>query len=650
MFVPPLMTLLRGPQPVFSEFTLSGPSGSCAVYLATLDKTLVAWYSVGAGGYKTTWIAAYDHPTATWSERYAVGNFLLADDAHGQASICQDADGYIYVFYGSHVTPQPWSISTAPNDITAWTQQTALTGTQTYPHANVVGGVIYLMQRNDANTSRRTHVVRTATPSGGNATFSAMTTLVDLGADSRFYIGQCLVSGTDIHFVAKRVNAADTAGRGVYYFVYKTTTGAVTNHDGSFSVASGSLPVSLTDANANCRLFDHGTGEGDTPAFCFDSAGDPHVIFVDNGGSGGVYALKHIKRTAGVWSSPATVESSIFIEYPGAIGYKAVTKISPGAAAGSVEIWYVRDADGAKMRKIRDSGGTFSHAETIMTAPGTDLLVSHEAVREGHANFRNIFSEAIGSLATPGDAGAKTLRFYGWGDNGSVGGHVPQDLIDPHFANVSLLLGFEHRDGAIIAVNEAPSCIAQSARGGNAQIDTAQKKYGNSSLLLDGTGDFLSFPNTGKFGVAQGDFTVEWFFRRNASKLQVMLSRRPNVGSAEWVTYLLADNRPFLGVFNGAGAVVSITGVTATNSGQWYHFEVTRSGSTWRLFLDGVLEASGTESAAPLADTSTLNIGREQSATSARDFNGWIDEVRFTSGVCRHTATFTPPAAAHPRR
>lgn len=647
MFVPPLMTLLRGPQPIALNKSLSGPSGNCAAYFASVGKTILTWYTVGVSGYKSACVAAYDHATDTWSEAYTVGNFLLADDAHGQTSICQDADGFFYVFFGSHASPQHWSISNVANDITGWTQQTALTGAQTYPHAILVGSVIYLLLRNDAVLSRRPLALRTATPASGSATFSAMSSLVDFGANSRFYISECHVVGTDIHFAATRPNDIDTSRRGVYYFVYKTATGALTNHDGSFSVASGSLPMSLSDANTNCRLFDHGSGEGDTPSLVFDSAGDPHVVFIDNGGSGSTYTIKHIKRTSGTWSSPANVDSPIFIEYPGA-GYKTVYKTNQGAAAGSIEIWYVKDSTGHKMRAIRDSGGVFSAGEALVTTVGPELLVSHERVRNGLPEFRAVFSQATGSLTTPGDAGAFPLKFYGWGDAGPLLPKIPQDTIDPLFANVSLLLGCEHRDGAITLVNDAPQSILMASRNGQAQIDTAQFKFGSASMLLDGTGDFFTYPHSGNFSVANGDITVEAFIRRNgASKQQVIVGKRGAL--SEWVLYVLADNRVLVGAFNAGGAVVSLPSVATISTGVWYHVEFDRVGTTWYLFVDGNLEGSVVESASPATNGTALFIGRD-STTTARDWNGWIDEVRITSGAARHTATFTPPAAAHPRR
>ena len=67
------------------------------------------------------------------------------------------------------------------------------------------------------------------------------------------------------------------------------TTGAVKNHDGSFSVAAASLPVTLTQADAHFKLFDSGSNQGDLPSYDFDSNGDTHLLYGD--GSGTAYTL-----------------------------------------------------------------------------------------------------------------------------------------------------------------------------------------------------------------------------------------------------------------------------------------------------------------------------------------------------------------------
>jgi hypothetical protein len=185
---------------------------------------------------------------------------------------------------------------------------------------------------------------------------------------------------------------------------------------------------------------------------------------------------------------------------------------------------------------------------------------------------------------------------------------------------------------------------------GNAQADTAQKKFGNASLKLDGTGDYVTFPNDPRWQVGNGDFCVECWVRPNATKLQAIVCKRPGAGlTSEWVAYIDATGKLIFQGYATTGNVLNISGTSALSVGTWYHVAFSRSGTIWRIFLNGSLEASGTQSGTPSSNTELLYIGRDQSNT-ARDFSGWIDEVRVTSGVARYTAAFTAPSAAFPRR
>src|SRR3990172_8980810 len=59
---------------------------------------------------------------------------------------------------------------------------------------------------------------------------------------------------------------------------------------------------------------------------------------------------------------------------------------------------------------------------------------------------------------------------------------------------------------------------------GNAQIDTAQKKFGTGSMLFDGTGDYISTPDSIDFFFGTENFTVD---------LQYLKNSLPGVGESQ---------------------------------------------------------------------------------------------------------------------
>jgi hypothetical protein len=85
---------------------------------------------------------------------------------------------------------------------------------------------------------------------------------------------------------------------------------------------------------------------------------------------------------------------------------------------------------------------------------------------------------------------------------------------------------------------------------------------------------------------------------------------------------------------------------TSISTGQWYHWAITRSGTTVTHWLNGVSDGTMTLSGDMGRSNSDLYFGSWNSATDYV-FNGYIDDVRVTNGVARYTSTFTPPTTAH---
>lgn len=182
---------------------------------------------------------------------------------------------------------------------------------------------------------------------------------------------------------------------------------------------------------------------------------------------------------------------------------------------------------------------------------------------------------------------------------------------------------------------------------GNAQLDTAQQKFGSASLLLDGTGDYISTADADDLS-ADRDFTFECWIRPNfTSTLKCIASKRPAVSSSEWAIYVTAANKLNVIAWGTAAAVtINIVGTTNVQNGVWQHVLFAKRQSTWYLFLGGVLEGSASESASYLVNSEPLMIGRDVTNT-ARDWNGHIDEARILNGVGLYTSGFTPPSSEY---
>ena len=168
---------------------------------------------------------------------------------------------------------------------------------------------------------------------------------------------------------------------------------------------------------------------------------------------------------------------------------------------------------------------------------------------------------------------------------------------------------------------------------GNAQIDTAQSKFGGSSALFDGTGDYLlTNYNTNQ----TGDFTIECWTRFNtiASTQSMWIFGNNDIDAIQLYLYTTANEYQYklrMDIWNRVGVFSSIT----VSANTWYHLAVVRSGSTLTLYIDGTNRGTMSRSGT-IGNGGNLRVGQ-----GSWDMNGWIDEFRF-SDFARYTANFTP--------
>ena len=207
-------------------------------------------------------------------------------------------------------------------------------------------------------------------------------------------------------------------------------------------------------------------------------------------------------------------------------------------------------------------------------------------------------------------------------------------LQDPYIANVVALL---HMNGADASTTFTDVKGHTFTPAGNAQIDTAQSKFGGASGLFDGTGDYIGTPSSADFAYGTGDFTWE-FWARMAAIVTNQYFMDHGVGDSGTVSYYTGSLRYYNPGTGTGSALYTTTIPLSTNT--WYHIAASRSAGTTRLFVDGLLKASGADS---------YNYGSQPLTFADRGggggfgLNGWLDDIRITKGVARYTANFIPP-------
>jgi len=175
---------------------------------------------------------------------------------------------------------------------------------------------------------------------------------------------------------------------------------------------------------------------------------------------------------------------------------------------------------------------------------------------------------------------------------------------------------------------------------GNAQISTAQSKFGGSSIAFDGSGDYLDVPSIINAQFGTGDFTIEgWLYINSLAAAQCLIEFRAASGASYGQIYITTGGvlRYYLPTDVGTSNTFS--------TGTWTHFAITRSSGTLNMYIDGTRGYSASYTSA--MDASRLRIGADVSGGSG--INGYIDDLRITKGFARYTgSTLTVPTVAFP--
>jgi len=189
---------------------------------------------------------------------------------------------------------------------------------------------------------------------------------------------------------------------------------------------------------------------------------------------------------------------------------------------------------------------------------------------------------------------------------------------------------------------------------GNAQIDTAQSKFGGASGLFDGTGDAIDTPDHADFTVGAGEFTVDVWIKRNAiNTRQVICGNVDNAGANATLSILLelrANNTVRGGLVSSETEYFAASTGTITDTASFHHIALVRDNTgtdTIRIFIDGAADGTVACDGITANDSAyKFAIGRLGEYNGIY-WNGWLDEFRFSNGVARWTSNFTPPTAEY---
>jgi hypothetical protein len=206
-----------------------------------------------------------------------------------------------------------------------------------------------------------------------------------------------------------------------------------------------------------------------------------------------------------------------------------------------------------------------------------------------------------------------------------------------------------HFDGANASTTFTDEAGKTWTAYGDAQLNTAEKKFGTASGRFDGTDDYIDTPDHDDFTLGSGNFTVDLWIKRNATGVDHAIYGQCDASvTASTISTIMQINdvdKVTVAVYSGSTSY-GITSTGTITDTAWHHLAVVRNGNTLTLYIDGT--ADGTKDVTDVTvNNSTNKFAVSRLGEYARYFNGWIDEFRFSKGIARWTSNFTPPTEAY---
>lgn len=208
-----------------------------------------------------------------------------------------------------------------------------------------------------------------------------------------------------------------------------------------------------------------------------------------------------------------------------------------------------------------------------------------------------------------------------------------------------LLLHFDGTDGSTSFTDEIGKSVTTN---GNAQISTAQSKFGGASGYFDGSGDYLSVSSSSDWNIDTGDFTVDFWYRANSPTNEPEFFNMAPAYNSEYYNTRIKITRDYSVIrawINGINPYVN----SAVFDAAWHHVALVRYSGNVNLFIDGVGIIAISNSPSITNDNLYIGVGNhpESHVPTTEYWKGYIDEFRFSPGIARWTADFTPPTSAY---
>jgi hypothetical protein len=285
--------------------------------------------------------------------------------------------------------------------------------------------------------------------------------------------------------------------------------------------------------------------------------------------------------------------------------------------------------------------------ETFMNLSGT---VSRIGAQTDGVYFSDMYVADVnfvdGQALTPTAFGEYEPRTGEWKPKRYTGTHGTNGFYLPFNNNTNTTsIGWDYK----LDSNGSGNQLSYTTVG-SPVVSTAQSKFGGSSALYNGSSYNRFNPTFGNNDWSNPtQWTIEYWIYPTAfgssanGGSNVMGITDPASTAEAWSFGPRGDGRVIWYYWNGS--IQSVVSPSAISLNTWTHLAMVKNGSTITIYVNGTSVASAAIVGTPqIIYTLPLLIG---ATTNVTGFNGYLDDIRITSGVARYTSNFTAPTTAN---
>ena len=235
-----------------------------------------------------------------------------------------------------------------------------------------------------------------------------------------------------------------------------------------------------------------------------------------------------------------------------------------------------------------------------------------------------------------------------------TGAFTPTAAAFTNDANTLMLLHCDGTNGSTTFTDDTGAVSGRTAKtitaSGDAQISTAQSKFGTGSLYSDGTTDYLTVTADSDFVFGSNDFTLEaWVRPANTgvgSGDQIISKWSGSNGYSFGLTYgTTSPKNNIRALINDTGGIRGFQVISnPLTVDAWNHVALVVESGTLALYANG--NRIGTTSVTAFNDATNADVTISALSGGSYSPNHYQDEIRI-SDTARYTgSTYTVPSAA----